>query len=448
MYILHQNKCEGATITASSENPDYDFTTAFNDDRLSRVGRTVSDASQTIDFDLLSSVPVSKLMIQDHNLSSGMTASLEGFTNNPLVDPTVMNLPLIADALDISGNGNNGTATNITWTGGVANFNGVSSKILTPIFINRNSFSISVKFYVGSSIPSTMGIISSASATFRSIGLSLLVNSKIEVLLSSNGSSGDIASFQASISSINLNSSNTIALTYDGSTYRLYINNNIDRTYISSSLVYSLTQIYIGVSRTGLSAYFTGTMSNFYIFNRVLTDAERTNLFLYNDYFAPDYTTALTYNATYIYKDLVTDQTYRYWRLSISDASNPDDYIEISKVFLGTHLSVYMDTGMSFNNDSNSSTSKSTSGQMYGNRQLQYKSAKFVLSDIDATKRTLIKSFWNSVDIVKPFWLIIWEDSLTVEDPIYCVLTKSLSWSRAVANGNLWSVAIEIEEIY
>jgi len=248
MYLLYLNRVEGATITALTENPDYDFTTAFNDDRLSRVGRTVSDTSQTLIFDLLSAVAVSKLMIQDHNFTSGVTITLEG------------------------------NATNV-WT-------------------------------------------------------------------------------------------------------------------------------------------------------------------------APSYTSSVTWTTGYIYKDLLTDQTYRYWRLSISDASNPDDYLEISKVFLGTHLSVYMDTGMSLNNDSNSSTSKSTSGQIYANRQLQYKSAKFVLSEINATTRTLLKTFWNTVDIVKPFWLIIWEESLTVEEPIYCVLTKNLAWGKMAANGNLWTVGIEIEQIF
>ena len=246
MYILYSNKIKGSTITASTENPDYDFTTAFNDDRISRVGRTVSDTAQTIVFDLLSAVAVSKLMIQGHNFSAGATILLEG------------------------------NATNV-WT-------------------------------------------------------------------------------------------------------------------------------------------------------------------------SPSYSASVTYNADYIYKDLVTPQTYRYWRLSVSDASNTDDYLEISKVFLGEHLAVYMETGMSLNQDTNSSTSKSNSGQLYGNRMLQYKSAKFTLSDINATTRTLIKTFWNVVDITMPFWLIIWEESLDVEPPIYCSLTKPLSWSKMVTHGNLWTVGIEIEE--
>jgi hypothetical protein len=248
MYFLYNNHVEGATITALSENPDYDFTTAFNDTSLSKVGRTVDDSAQTIIFDLLTAVAVSKVMIQDHNFTSGVTLTLEA------------------------------NATNV-WT-------------------------------------------------------------------------------------------------------------------------------------------------------------------------APSYTTSLTYNATYIYKDLTTDQTYRYWRLTVDDASNPDTYIEISKVFLGTHLSCYMDTGIALDNNSNSSTSKSTSGQLFGNRQLQYKAAKFMLSDINPTLRTQLKAFWAANDIVKPFWLLIWETDLTVEEPIYCALTKPFNWSKQGVNGNLWTLAIEIEQAF
>lgn len=248
MFILYQNRVEGATITASTENPDYDFTTAFNDDRLSRVGRTVSDTSQIIIFDLLSAVAVSKLMVEKHNLSASATITLEG------------------------------NATNV-WT-------------------------------------------------------------------------------------------------------------------------------------------------------------------------APTYTTSVTYNADYIYKDLGANQTFRYWRLSISDASNPDGYLEISKVFLGTHIAVYMDTAMTLDNDTNSTVAKSTSGQVYANRQLQFKKAKFGLSDITPADRLLLKTYWNVVDICKPFWLIIWEESLDVEPPIYCNLVKPISWNKTVAEGGLFSASIEIEESF
>lgn len=136
---------------------------------------------------------------------------------------------------------------------------------------------------------------------------------------------------------------------------------------------------------------------------------------------------------------------YRYWRITIDDSSNPDGYIEISKIYLGDYLQVYMDTGISIPHSSSSQVSKSVSGQLYGNRQLQYKAAKFTLSDVDKAD---IIPFWNTVDIVKPFWLIIWEEDTDIEPVIYCSLTKSLEYVKQPLNGNLYTVGMEIEEVF
>lgn len=249
MIILYQNLVEGAGISALTENPDYIFDTAFNDDRLSRVGRTVADEDQTFTFDLLSAVAVDKVLIQDHNLTSGATILLEG------------------NVTDV-------------WT-------------------------------------------------------------------------------------------------------------------------------------------------------------------------APAYTMSISYNETYIYKDLVNAETYRYWRLSVDDASNPDGYIEISKVFLGQGLEMPpINTGVAIPHKSNSSSSKSTSGQLYSNRQLQYKAAAITLSNITESQRQQIKTWWNYVDVVKPFWILLWEDSLDVEPPIYCNLTEEIELTKDVAEGNTWSLNLKFEECF
>jgi hypothetical protein len=67
--------------------------------------------------------------------------------NNPF-GSAIMNLPLISDALDISGNGNDGTPTDILWTDGVANFNGTSSVIVlnpSPV-VNLTGKSVEFRF--------------------------------------------------------------------------------------------------------------------------------------------------------------------------------------------------------------------------------------------------------------------------------------------------------------
>lgn len=53
---------------------------------------------------------------------------------------------------------------------------------------------------------------------------------------------------------------------------------------------------------------------------------------------APSFSEAIAYNAEKILHYLGAAQTYRYWRISITDAANPDNYISMSELFLGTYL--------------------------------------------------------------------------------------------------------------
>lgn len=249
MIALVTNYVIGSTITASTENPDYDFTTAFNDDRLSRVGRTVSDTSQTIIFDLLSAVAVSKFMLKGHNLTSSATITLDGNDTN-------------------------------VWT-------------------------------------------------------------------------------------------------------------------------------------------------------------------------APAYTTSITYNADYIYKDLVTDQTYRYWRLSISDASNPDDYIELSKIYLGSFVQFpNMKKDQKIPVASTGQSSISESGQVYGNRGYTYRYGTINFSNMTNTERQTINTMFLAVDKIKPFFMLIWESDLLLESPIYNVLTTDLQWTREDSIGLRWGLSLSFREIF
>jgi len=53
---------------------------------------------------------------------------------------------------------------------------------------------------------------------------------------------------------------------------------------------------------------------------------------------APAFSEAVSYNADKILHYLSSAQTYRYWQLQITDTSNPDTYIEIGELFLGSYF--------------------------------------------------------------------------------------------------------------
>lgn len=143
-----------------------------------------------------------------------------------------------------------------------------------------------------------------------------------------------------------------------------------------------------------------------------------------------------------------TVENYQYWRLSIQDASNTAAYLQFAYIFLGTALTMPgMETGQAIPINSTSVSSKSFSGQIYGDKRIFLKSAKITLPIIEQAEKVLIDAFFEYVDIVTPFVLLIWEDDLDVEAPIYCALTKPLEWSRVQGSGLLWSLSLEFEEV-
>lgn len=144
-----------------------------------------------------------------------------------------------------------------------------------------------------------------------------------------------------------------------------------------------------------------------------------------------------------------TSAEYDYWRIVISDATNPDGELSVGYIFLGTGLDMPgFNRPKVLGNRSNSIAQKSTSGQLYGDRRLNYKSAEITFPDVTETQRQEIKTFWNTVDVVQPFTLLIWEDDLNVEEPIYCSLTEELSWEQQDYEGLTWSLGLKFEEVF
>lgn len=167
-----------------------------------------------------------------------------------------------------------------------------------------------------------------------------------------------------------------------------------------------------------------------------------------NAWTAPTYTTAVTYNADYIYKDLGSAQTFRYWRLSISDASNPDGYIEISKVYLGGFVQFpNMRKDQKIPVASTSQSSFSASGQVYGNFGYTYRYGTINFYNITNTERQAINTAFGTIDKVKPFYLLIWESDLLLESPVYCVLTADLIFSRIDVIGLKWELPLSFREV-
>jgi len=164
---------------------------------------------------------------------------------------------------------------------------------------------------------------------------------------------------------------------------------------------------------------------------------------------SPSIDTAMTYDADYIYHAFSSTESYRYWRFYVDDSSNTDGYIETGLIFIGDYLDMpgINPDGVLLKN-SNSVAVKSIGGQLYSDVRLKYKAASFTFPGITEAQRTLINAFWDTVDISIPFIMLIWEDDLDVEPPLYCALTESLEWAKQAQRGVLWTLTLSFEECF
>ncbi len=162
---------------------------------------------------------------------------------------------------------------------------------------------------------------------------------------------------------------------------------------------------------------------------------------------SPAFSQALTYYDG-VYITNFTQETYQYWRLTIDDGSNTDGYIEIGFIFLGESLAMPpMLRNQKLPRTTTSTNQKSMRGQLYGNREIILRSASINFAQaITNSYKTNIDTFFETVETIQPFIMLVWENSLDIENPMYCNLTKSLEWSRAKNEDVTWNLTMDVQE--
>lgn len=146
-----------------------------------------------------------------------------------------------------------------------------------------------------------------------------------------------------------------------------------------------------------------------------------------------------------IYSDGLT-HTYKYWRITIDDPTNTNTYLELAYVYLGGHADFpYYDTTPVFGWVSTAEASQSATGQLYGDLRLVLKTVETTHPDVNQTDLDAIISFFESMDKVTPFILLLAEDSLDVYPPLYCFLTSDISATKS-ANTLLYNLKLSFRE--
>lgn len=232
------------------------------------------------------------------------------------------------NANDITGNGHNGVANNVTLApgkAGVANtayyFNGTSSYIGAPYMsdLNLSQFSICaivkpMSYYSGlceGNIIVTRGhdnntgnyALVFSDAPYNTCGIQ---DTTLNVFYATSGSTwGNNTQWQSS-SKVLTNTWYKVVLTFDGSTFKTYVNDTNTSTYIigGGSIGTSTDSLWIGGHYGDMSYpyWLNGYLDDLKIYNRVLADSEITahgsNIIL--SAFATTLCTDRTFNLPYV----------------------------------------------------------------------------------------------------------------------------------------------------
>ena len=327
----------------------------------------------------------------------------------------VINLPLESDALDVSGNGNDGTATDITWTGGVANFNGTSSKIVRDFTdIVYPKMTICFWFKMSSSAQ--------------------------QCIFSTKNTSGDTGSNAYSTNGI------WIIDNLPGNTRKIADYADSAWHFASTELTNSaLNKLTIGMSYAS-TFKMTGQLSNFYIFNRALTDAERTSIYngdmLQTLTLTPRTDVTRKYNnGLYLLNEISTS------KFTITHNGNYIGRIGIGEYrTLGTAPS--KEIGFYTTTESRETLSGQTipgAGGYYGRRfvaDVRYKFTEEIYNDLETAYQTQIQRSF-------PYFLLLDDEQHKVPDTMlhfYAASDKPLSLLQSSSYKFLYSYKFNFEE--
>ncbi len=141
----------------------------------------------------------------------------------------------------------------------------------------------------------------------------------------------------------------------------------------------------------------------------------------------------------------------RFWRFRFQDAANPDGYIQIGRLSLGTYLQMPdIELGPALPRKTSTVVTESPTGQVYADLGVEWGEFGIVFPPIiTETQRQAIRSMWAAVHNAVPFFLAVWESSFDIEGPVYCRLDQDeLQWQLERAAGVLWSTALKFKECF
>jgi hypothetical protein len=152
---------------------------------------------------------------------------------------------------------------------------------------------------------------------------------------------------------------------------------------------------------------------------------------------SPTVDETMTWNADSIVH-FFTEDNLRFWRFIVTDAANPDTYIEMGRLFLGTFYQVDEKPQRDFAEEiiDESRSGFSITGQAYVDIGIQRKEFSISMGTMQEATRQNILAVYASVGTHTPIFVIIDEDNLAVIPILYCLMMEALE-NRTIA-GYVW----------
>jgi len=167
------------------------------------------------------------------------------------------------------------------------------------------------------------------------------------------------------------------------------------------------------------------------------------------DWVTPEFSETVTYDPEGI-AHLFTQQDKRYWRLRLQDTSNTDP-LQLGILFLGSQVDVaYLNPAFQIDRPVSTRNSFTRSNQVRGTKKFSYYDLSFKLSYLTEAKRQDLMTVWNEHHNVEPLILLLWENSLDVQAPIYGVINQrsSFNFKKLKEEGLGFSTSFSFREVF
>ncbi|GAF78509.1 unnamed protein product [marine sediment metagenome] len=146
----------------------------------------------------------------------------------------------------------------------------------------------------------------------------------------------------------------------------------------------------------------------------------------------PEYSEGMTWGEFCITEFL--DETFQWWRITIEDGDNSDEYIEIGRICIGEYIEPSINVTHEVQKKINDPSYKQASAgqQKYAVEKDVYRVFEVFFSSIGRAQQDQLEVMFRTVKTIRPLVLALDPDNYPEEDTIYCEVITQLNMAQAI----------------